>query len=87
MEMILDHLSFQSMKNNPAVNLEPVLEYRKTTLSNQMSEDKITCLQAPSFIRKGVNGDWANHMTPEMAKKFDDWTAENLEGTGLSFNV
>jgi len=87
MEALLDHLSFQSMKNNPAVNLEPVLEYRKTALSTQMSEDKITCLQAPAFIRKGVNGDWANHMSPEMAQKFDEWTAKNLEGTGLNFTV
>jgi Sulfotransferase domain len=37
MEAILDHLSFQSMKNNPAVNLEPVLEYRKTTMTQEQS--------------------------------------------------
>jgi Sulfotransferase domain len=80
---MLDHLSFQSMKNNPAVNLEPVLEYRKTT----MTEEQAPSLQAPAFIRKGVIGDWANHMTPEMAKKFDEWNAEHLEGTGLTFDV
>ncbi|XP_059490649.1 luciferin sulfotransferase-like [Neocloeon triangulifer] len=86
-EAVLDHLSFESMKNNPAVNLEPVLEYRKTALMNQMAEDQITCLQAPSFIRKGVNGDWANHMSPEMAARFDEWNEKHLEGTGLSFSA
>ncbi|CAB3381573.1 Hypothetical predicted protein [Cloeon dipterum] len=86
-QAVLHHLSFESMKNNPAVNLEPVLEYRKTALLNQMTEDKVTCMQAPSFIRKGVTGDWANHMNPEIAARFDEWIKTNLEGTGLNFQV
>lgn len=38
------------------------------------------------FIRKGEVGDWKNHMTPEMAARFDAWIEENLRGTGLSLN-
>lgn len=38
------------------------------------------------FIRKGEVGDWKNHMTREMAARFDAWTEENTRGTGLNFN-
>ncbi|KAM3392450.1 hypothetical protein ACQJBY_013537 [Aegilops geniculata] len=38
-----------------------------------------------SFFRKGVAGDWVNHMTPEMAQRFDAIVEEKLHGSGLSF--
>jgi hypothetical protein len=38
-----------------------------------------------SFFRKGVAGDWANHMTPEMARRLDDIIEEKLRGSGLTF--
>ncbi|KAF8679344.1 hypothetical protein HU200_046128 [Digitaria exilis] len=38
-----------------------------------------------AFFRKGVAGDWANHMTPEMAARLDGVVREKLEGTGLAF--
>ncbi|KAF4518308.1 hypothetical protein B566_EDAN005877 [Ephemera danica] len=82
---LLNHLSFASMKRNPAVNLEPVLQYRKTTLQTQMPAEQLNAL--PDFIRKGENGDFANHMSPEMIRRFDAWIARNLEGTGLNFDV
>jgi hypothetical protein len=38
-----------------------------------------------AFFRKGVAGDWANHMTPEMAARLDAIVREKLQGTGLDF--
>jgi len=38
-----------------------------------------------AFFRKGVAGDWANHMTPEMAARLDEIFREKLRGTGLAF--
>lgn len=37
-----------------------------------------------AFFRKGVAGDWVNHMTPEMAKRLDEIVAEEFRGTGLA---
>ncbi|KAF7100586.1 hypothetical protein CFC21_102081 [Triticum aestivum] len=38
-----------------------------------------------ALFRKGVAGDWANHMTPEMARRMDDIVADKLRATGLTF--
>uniref|UniRef100_A0ACD5WEZ3 Uncharacterized protein n=1 Tax=Avena sativa TaxID=4498 RepID=A0ACD5WEZ3_AVESA len=38
-----------------------------------------------SYFRKGVVGDWVNHMTPEMADRFDAIVEDNIRGSGLSF--
>ncbi|CAM0870719.1 unnamed protein product [Alopecurus aequalis] len=37
-----------------------------------------------SFFRKGVVGDWANHMTPEMACRIDAIIEDKLQGSGLT---
>ncbi|KAE8819802.1 Flavonol sulfotransferase-like protein [Hordeum vulgare] len=36
-------------------------------------------------FRKGVIGDWVNHMTPEMAQRLDAIVEDKLRGSGLSF--
>uniref|UniRef100_A0A0A9BJ87 Sulfotransferase n=1 Tax=Arundo donax TaxID=35708 RepID=A0A0A9BJ87_ARUDO len=38
-----------------------------------------------NFFRKGVAGDWRNHMTPEMAARLDGVVEEALKGSGFSF--
>ncbi|XP_051183900.1 cytosolic sulfotransferase 8-like [Lolium perenne] len=38
-----------------------------------------------SYFRKGVVGDWVNHMTPEMACRMDAIVEEKLQGSGLTF--
>lgn len=37
------------------------------------------------YFRKGNVGDWANHMTPDMARRLDAIVQEKLRGSGLSF--
>jgi hypothetical protein len=38
-----------------------------------------------SFFRKGVAGDWRNHMTPKMARMLDKVVEDALSGTGFTF--
>uniref|UniRef100_A0ACD5WRF4 Uncharacterized protein n=1 Tax=Avena sativa TaxID=4498 RepID=A0ACD5WRF4_AVESA len=38
-----------------------------------------------SYFRKGVVGDWINHMTPETAVRFDAIVHDKIRGSGLSF--
>lgn len=37
-----------------------------------------------AFFRKGVAGDWVNHMTPEMATRLDEIVRDKFCGTGLT---
>jgi hypothetical protein len=37
-----------------------------------------------AFFRKGVAGDWANHMTAEMAARLDEIVRDKFRGTGLT---
>ncbi|XP_037474316.1 cytosolic sulfotransferase 5-like [Triticum dicoccoides] len=38
-----------------------------------------------AFFRKGVAGDWSNHMTPEMAARLDKIVEDALQGSGFTF--
>lgn len=60
-----DHLSFKSMKNNKAVNFEPILEFYKTDL-NYLVDVK------GSFIRSGMVGEGKQKMSPGFIKVFDE---------------
>ena len=35
------------------------------------------------FIRKGVVGDWKNHFSPESSAEWDQWIANEFQGTGI----
>ncbi|KAF0913334.1 hypothetical protein E2562_021983 [Oryza meyeriana var. granulata] len=35
------------------------------------------------FFRRGVVGDWRNHLTPEMARRIDEITESKFKGSGL----
>ncbi|EER99682.1 hypothetical protein BDA96_02G387100 [Sorghum bicolor] len=47
---------------------------------------KYRAMPRDAFFRKGVAGDWANHMTPEMAARLDQIFRDKLQGTGLAFS-
>jgi hypothetical protein len=74
---LADHLSFGSMKTNPAINLENFarVERERYGLSEQPD------LQ---FIRQGEAGGWRREMTQDMADRVDVWTDQRLEGTGYN---
>lgn len=72
---LCDHLNFEKMQKNPAVNLEPLLHFNDNKTKPDMK-----------FIRKGQIGDWKNFMSPEISAKFDEWIELNSKDTGLSFD-
>ncbi|KAL0276597.1 UNVERIFIED_CONTAM: hypothetical protein PYX00_004140 [Menopon gallinae] len=76
-QKLAEHLSFNNMRQNPAVNLEPII-------SRKMGPEFLKNNDI-RFIRKGQVGDYKNYMSEELIKRFDKWTEENLRGTGLTF--
>ena len=36
-------------------------------------------------MRKGQVGDWMNHFTPHVKKKFDEWESNWLKDSDLKF--
>lgn len=77
--LLEDNLSFQKMRENPAVNLELVLQAKNGPSFKQEGDQ--------TFIRKGQVGDWRNYLSDDTSVRFDKWIKENLEGTGLSFQT
>lgn len=59
---LLEHLSFDSMLNNPSCNYD-------FAMGIFFNEGR--------FIRKGIIGDHKNYMTDDVIKIFDDWIAKN----------
>ncbi|XP_018577024.1 sulfotransferase 1 family member D1-like [Anoplophora glabripennis] len=75
---IAEFLSFKNMRKNRGCNAEPLLESKH----GQDFYNKI----GVHFVRQGKAGDWKNYMSPEMARKFDEYIEKHTRGTGLSFN-
>lgn len=69
---LCDHLRFEKMQQNPAVNAESILS--------------LTTSSPEKFIRKGQVGDWKNYMSDWMSDRFDDWTQYHTKGTGLTYD-
>ncbi|XP_069678908.1 luciferin sulfotransferase-like isoform X2 [Periplaneta americana] len=69
---LCEHLSFESMRNNPCVVNQDDLNLRK-------HRDVIGDVQP--LIRKGKVGGWKEDMTPYLANEMDRWTMEKLKGT------
>lgn len=77
---LAEHLSFGSMKTNPAVNLE---EYAK------IERERHGLLEQPDlqFIRRGETGSWRKEMTQDMSDRLDAWTQQRLKGTGYDLKI
>jgi len=69
MQGVLHHLSFESMKTNPAVNNDEITDYL-TQIHGEARKSH--------FIRKGKVGSWKEELSPEIIKKLDDWIAKNM---------
>ena len=76
---LVEHLSFETMKNNKAVNKEEFLQAYQKVLKNKNKTDTV------SFMRKGEVGDWKNNFTPELEKKFEEWENKWLQYSDLKF--
>jgi len=76
---LVDHLSFDRMKDNKAVNKEEMIK------ATQQTMDDAHKTQNAKFMRKGLVGDWKNHLTPELEKKFIEWEKKWLDGSDFEF--
>lgn len=72
-----DHLSFESMKKNKAVNNELFVELVCSTMNFSIGKG--------SFLRSGIVGEGKTKMTPELVKLFDEWEEKCLKKSGLKF--
>ena len=70
-DSIAEQCSFQSMKENPAVNYSWASEACRSGKVN--------------FIRKGIVGDWKNYITEDQNRRFNKIYAKKMNGTGLEF--
>ncbi|XP_069681095.1 luciferin sulfotransferase-like [Periplaneta americana] len=73
LEKLCEHLSFESMKNNPAVVNQEDLNLRK-------HKDVIGDVQP--MVRKGKVGGWKEEISPYLAQKITRWTEEKLKDSG-----
>lgn len=72
-QLLIDHLSFQSLKSNDFVN------------GFEMKKVKLLTDKEGEFIRKGVVNGTDYELTSELEIRIDKWIAENLEKSGISF--
>lgn len=65
---LAEHLSFENMKDNVAVNYSERPKWM-TELSNSSI--------ASPFMRKGIVGSYKETMSPEIIEKFESWAKTN----------
>ncbi|XP_064557663.1 sulfotransferase 2B1-like, partial [Zonotrichia leucophrys gambelii] len=71
-DAVVANASFVTMSHNPMSNF---------SLSPAFILDR----RRGPFLRKGISGDWRNHLTPEQSQRFDLVYREHMEGLGVSF--
>lgn len=67
-EKLLDHLSFESMKVNPYINLDEI---------THMLTEIHGVPRKNHFIRKGKVGSWKEELSEESIYKMDQWILQN----------
>ncbi|KAG8283883.1 hypothetical protein J6590_007902 [Homalodisca vitripennis] len=63
--ILIEHLSFPNMRDNRAVNYADVTPQDKNM----------------AFMRQGETEAWRKEMSPQFAKRYEEWTANKLKGT------
>ena len=72
---LLKHLSFESMKNNRAVNQQDKIESRKK--HKLVPEDG-------AFMRSGTSQSYKGEMTEELVSKFDQWSKQYISHSSFA---
>ncbi|XP_055452139.1 sulfotransferase 1E1-like [Psammomys obesus] len=74
LDKIIQHTSFQEMKNNPSTNY--------TMMPEHMMNQKVS-----PFMRKGITGDWKNHFSAELRERFDEHYEEQMKDSAVKFRT
>ncbi|KAM7355798.1 sulfotransferase 1E1-like isoform 2-T2 [Cochliomyia hominivorax] len=72
MQVLLKHLSFDSMKKNKTTNLTYLLKGETPDVKEEFQ-----------FMRRGIVGSFKDELTPELITKIDKWTANILGKHGI----
>ncbi|XP_037038671.1 sulfotransferase family cytosolic 1B member 1-like [Bradysia coprophila] len=73
LQRLANHLQFDNMKKNPAVN-PPYIE--EAAQKNRPGSGF-------AFVRRGITGSYKDEMTPEYVRKFNEMTKKRFETLGL----
>lgn len=73
-DLLQKHLSFESMKANPSVNYENIVEINKSFKLIELNGQ---------FMRSGKVQQGKGTMSDDIIDRFDRWTAKNLESSDL----
>lgn len=73
-DKILQHTSFQEMKNNPYTNY--------TMLPETIIDQKVS-----PFMRKGIVGDWKNHFPEALRERFEEHYQQQMKDCPVKFRT
>uniref|UniRef100_A0A0K8UXW4 Sulfotransferase 1 family member D1 n=2 Tax=Bactrocera latifrons TaxID=174628 RepID=A0A0K8UXW4_BACLA len=76
---LVDHLSFDKMKDNPACNHVKEFESMKAAAGREVEEFS-------RFVRRGIVGSHKDEMPQTAIQEFDDWTEDNLKDYQLTMD-
>uniref|UniRef100_A0A670Z9C4 Sulfotransferase n=1 Tax=Pseudonaja textilis TaxID=8673 RepID=A0A670Z9C4_PSETE len=72
LDQIVQHTTFESMKNNPMTNY--------SNIPSAFMDQNVS-----PFMRKGTVGNWKEHFTVAQSQQIDEIYAQKLGNTGLKF--
>lgn len=71
---LMDHLSIENFKNNPAINGKDLIDV------------KILEKGAQGFVRLG-SSEKNSELTPDMIERIDRWVEDNLKDSDFKFHT
>ncbi|XP_073847784.1 sulfotransferase 1 [Musca autumnalis] len=76
LEQMIDHLSFEKMKDNPACNHVKEFESMKAAAGREVDEFR--------FVRRGIVNSHKDELPEDVINKLDEWTYEYLNDLNLT---
>lgn len=73
---LVDHLSFDKMKNNPSCNHIKEFESMRAAAGREVDDF--------NFVRRGIVGSHRDELPSNVIHEFDEWIYENLKDYNLS---
>uniref|UniRef100_U5ENI8 Putative sulfotransferase sult n=1 Tax=Corethrella appendiculata TaxID=1370023 RepID=U5ENI8_9DIPT len=74
------HLSFDSMKQNKAVNVDEWVSYLYKTIKKNFEQPTVDM----KFVRKGKVDGWKDEMSQELSHAIDEWSKRKHKELGLN---